>query len=416
MLKVVEQHRDEFIQAMMDVTAMKTFPGEEKPVADYLMDYFRKIGVDECFVDGIGNVVAILRGEGKGPNILMNGHMDIVPEGNLDNWAPYDPYKPEIVDGKLIGRGIADMKGAMIAQAFTVGAFMERVIKSGKKLPGDLIFTAVVQEEPAEMFGAEYFFDYTAKEHNIKADVVLLGEPTNGNLCIGQRGKMELVVKTYGKCAHSSTPNKGVDALEFMVPILEDIYSHTGINLEPDPYLGETVIAVTNVIVRPGGTLSTIPDEVELCVDRRYSTTQTEEELLGEFEAIFKRLKTRYPEFKATVEPRYYQETSYTGYTKKVRKWHPAWRVERDNPYVEKAFKALREIGQDPQEEYKKAGTDGSMFCCIQKIPTIIYSGADNFQAHQPKEYAYVDKMVDCLEGYIAIVCAFFGMDRALFD
>jgi len=162
--------------------------------------------------------------------------------------------------------------------------------------------------------------------------------------------------------------------------------------------------------------LSCIPDECEICIDRRYSTNQTDEDLLGEFEAIFKRLKTRWPDFQATVEPRVYDETSWTGYNKKVRKWHPAWRVERDNEFVEKAFKALQGLGQNPKEAYKQAGTDGSMTCCIHKIPTIIYCGAEASQAHQPKEYVTIDQMMDTYEGYIAILAEFYGLDLEIFN
>ena len=416
MLQTIKENREDFIKVMEEMTAIKSLPGEEGEVAEYLLKKLQKMQPDEAFIDGIGNVVAVVRGNGTGPNILLNGHMDIVPEGSLENWGAYDPYVPVIEDGKMIGRGTSDMKCGLAAQLFAMEAMVKAASESGRKLPGDLIFCAVVQEEPAEMFGMEYFFDHTMKEKNLVCYVALIAEPSDGDLAIGQRGKMELVVKTYGKCAHSSVPKEGVDALEFMLPILQDIYTHTGIDLEPDPYLGETVIAVTNVIVKPGGNLSTIPDECEICVDRRYATNQTDEELLGEFEAIFKRLKTRYPEFKATVEPRVYEETSWTGYTKRVRKWHPAWRVPRDHPFVEQAFRALEKVGQTPKETYKQAGTDGSMTCCIHKIPTIIYSGAPAGQAHQPKEYVEIEEMVKTYEGYLAILTEMYGISLSEFE
>jgi putative selenium metabolism hydrolase len=416
MLKVVENTKDSFVDLMKDMISTKSLTCAEGDFAKLLLDRLGKVeGVDECFADGAGNVCAIIRGAGEGPNILLNGHMDAVDEGNLDNWAPYDPYVPSIVDGKLIGRGISDLKGGLAAQVCAFEAMAAHVVETGKKLPGDLIFLGVVQEEPAEMFGMEYFFNHTMAEKNIKADCVYLCEPSSLDLAIGQRGKVELVVKTYGKCAHSSAPEQGVNALEYMVPVLQDIFSHTGIDLQQDN-VGTTPITVTNCTVKPGGTLSCIPDECEISVDRRYSPNQTIDDLMAEFEAIFARLKTRWPDFKATVEPRVYEETSYTGYTNKVKKYHPAWATPEDNEFVQKSFKALHALGQNPAAKYWKFGTDGGTTCAIHGIPTIGYSGATESQAHQPKEYVDIEEMYKTYEGYIAMLAEIYGIDIEAFN
>ena len=416
MLKIVQNNREEYIEFLKNMVAIESLPGEEKAVADFILAEFKKSGVDEAFVDGAGNVVAILRGEGTGPNILLNGHMDVVPPGSLDNWGEYDPYTPVIENGRLIGRGICDMKGGLAAQIYAFKAIVERVIQKGKKLPGDLVLTAVVMEEPAEMFGTEYFFDYTMKEHNIKCDLAFIAEPTGNDVVVGQRGKVELVVKTYGRCAHSSAPQEGVNALEMMVPILEDIFSHTGIDLKTDYDGSHTPITVTNCIVKPGGTLSVIPDECEIAIDRRYAPEQTLDDLLGEFNAIFKRLSTRFPEFKATVEPRYYDVTAYTGYKKRVKKFHPPWAMDRECDVMKRTFKALRGVGQDPKERFFIGGTDGSMTCAIHGIPTVIYAGPAPVCAHQPKEWADIEEMVKNYEGYIALLAEFYGLDLEIFN
>lgn len=416
MLKVVQDTRDGFVELMKDMISIKSYTCEEKEFADFLLARLSKVeGVDEAFIDGAGNMCAIIRGDGTGPNILLNGHMDAVFEGNLDNWAPYDPYKPEIVDGKLIGRGISDLKGGLAAQVCAFEAIAAEVVKSGKKLPGDLIFLGVVQEEPAEMFGMEYFFDHTMAEKNIKADCVFLCEPSSLDLAIAQRGKVELVVKTYGKCAHSSAPEEGINALEHMVPVLKNIFEHNGIDLQEDA-IGRTPITVTNCIVKPGGTLSCIPDECEISIDRRYAPTQKLEDLVAEFEAMFEEIKKDIPDFNATVEPRVYEETSYTGYTNAVKKYHPAWATPKDNEFVEKSLKALHGLGQDPKLKQWKFGTDGGTTCAEHGIPTIGYSGAMESQAHQPKEYVDVEDMVKTYEGYVAILAEIYGIDLAAFN
>ena len=416
MLKIVQDNQEEYLALLKKVVSMKSLPCEEKEVAECILEELRKMDLDDAFIDGAGNVVGILRGEGNGPDIMLNGHMDIVPEGDLKGWEPYNPFEPEIVDGRLIGRGVADMKSGLIAQLYAFKSIAEQVRKSGKKLSGDLIYTGVVQEEPAEMFGAEYLFDHTMKEKNFKCDMVYIAEPTGGRVVIGQRGKIELVVKTYGKAVHSSMPKMGINALELMTPVLRAVFKEDGINMKPDPYLGESSITITNCIVKPGGNLSTIAHECEIAVDRRFSTEMTEEDLLGEFEAIFEKAKEEYPEFKGSVEPRYFEETSYTGYTKKVKKWHPAWRVERDNEFVEKTFKALKGIGQKPEEAYSQAGTDGSMTCALHGIPTLLYCAVDPTLSHQVKESVKVQEILDSYEGYLAILAEIYGLDMELFN
>ena len=416
MLNYVQEKKEEYLDFLKKVLSFRSVPCEEKEVADAFLEELKKIdGVDEAFIDAAGNVVGVIRGEGTGPNVLLNGHMDVVPEGTLELWEPYDPFKPEIVDGKLIARGVADMKSGLVAQLYAFKAVAEYLKKTEKKLSGDLIFSGVVQEEPAEMFGMEELIEHTFPEKGLKCDIVYISEPAGDTVTIGQRGKIELVVKTFGKAVHSAAPQYGINALELMDPVLHAIFTHDGINLDPDPYLGATSITVTNCIVKPGGNLSTVPDECEIAVDRRFSTTLTEEDLLKEFEDIFEKVKKEYPEFKGSVEPRYFEETSYTGLTKKVKKWHPAWRVDRENEFVKKTFEALARVDQHPKEAYSQAGTDGSMSCAIHKIPTIIYSGIDGSMAHQPKEAVKVDELIGAFEGYIAILTELYDMDLSAF-
>lgn len=415
MLKIVQDNREEFIDLVKRMIAVDSQTCNEGALAQLIVDEFKKAGIEEAFIDGVGNAVAVLRGEGKGPNIMFNGHLDRVPAGNLENWAPYKPFEPVIEDGCIFGRGVSDVQAGLATQIFAMKAIFERVIKQGKKLPGDLVFTAVVQEEAAEMFGMEYFFDHTMEEKNIKCDVVYLCEASQNGLALGHRGKVELVVKTYGKMCHSSSPKRGVNALNEMRPVLDCIFEHKGIDIRTDPKLGEGSITITNCITRPG-TLSVVPDECEISIDRRYTTDQNLDGLIKEFNDIFEEIKKDKPDFKATVEPRTFVETSYTGVTKKVKKFHPPWKTDINNEFVQRTIKALKGIGQDPQEKYWEFGTDGSSTAAIHGITTIGYSGADEKWAHQPKERVNVDEMIKTYEGNIAIVSELYGIDMEIFD
>ena len=165
-MKIVNDNKNAFIDLAQRMIAVDSQTCQEEALSRLIVEEFQQAGI-ESFIDGVGNAVAIIRGEGTGPNIMFNGHLDRVPTGNLDNWAPYDPFDPIIEDGCLFGRGVSDVQAGLATQIMAMKAINECVVKKGISLPGDLIFTAVVQEEAAEMFGMEYFFDHTMKEKNI---------------------------------------------------------------------------------------------------------------------------------------------------------------------------------------------------------------------------------------------------------
>ena len=85
MFKIVRDNRDGYVDYMKKLVSIKSLTCKEGDLANFLLEDFKELGVDEAFIDGAGNVVAIVRGAGKGPNVLLNGHLDAVPEGNLDN-------------------------------------------------------------------------------------------------------------------------------------------------------------------------------------------------------------------------------------------------------------------------------------------------------------------------------------------
>ena len=417
MLKKVENTKEGYIDFIKEIVSIDSQPGEEKNVAERICAELTGIGADETFIDGAGNVVSVLRGDGEGPNLLFTGHMDVVPTGIIEAWGEYKPFEPVIVDGKMYGRGVCDMKGGLCAQIYAYKAAVEAVRKSGRRFSGDLVFCGVVLEEPAEMFGMRYLFRDTMPQHNIKKpDLVFIGEPSTNTLVTGQRGKVELVVKTYGKVAHSSTPQAGINALEKMVPVMDAIFKREGFVCKTDKLGTITPITITNCIVRPGGTLSCVPDECEICVDRRYSPDQTIDELLKEFTDLFDRLKEKDPESKATVEPRYYDVTAWTGYTERVPKYHPGWQTDEDSEWVQRTVKALKAVGQTGEFTYAPAGTDGGITAAENGIPTMLYSGPEPDTAHKPKEYATVDLMVKNYEGYLSIITEFYGLDPETFN
>lgn len=91
-------------------------------------------------------------------------------------------------------------------------------------------------------------------------------------------------------------------------------------------------------------------------------------------------------------------------------KQHPAWETGKDNEYVEMTYQTLVGLGQDVKKIYWQFGTDGSVICGKYNIPTIGYSGAMMSQAHQAQEHVEINKVLDCIEGYTAVLCKLYDL------
>ena len=117
--------RDEWIDFVSKLIAGKALSGAEKNNADLFLEAMTEMGV-ECFRDACGNVTGIIRGNEHGPNVLLTGHMDVVPAGNADSWGELNPFQAQIEGDLLYGRGISDMLGGLSAAFFAFREFPSR--------------------------------------------------------------------------------------------------------------------------------------------------------------------------------------------------------------------------------------------------------------------------------------------------
>jgi succinyl-diaminopimelate desuccinylase len=172
--------------------------GRESPAAAVLETALRELGYDRVWRDEAGNVLGELD-RGDGPTVLLNGHIDVVPEGDEALW-PYPPYAAVLADDRVWGRGACDMKGAVAALAVAGAA------AAGDGVRGRILMTGVVQEEVGGM-GARHL---ATRE---RADVVILGEPSDMRLMLGHRGRIEVWATFPGRIAHAAKAELGENAL-----------------------------------------------------------------------------------------------------------------------------------------------------------------------------------------------------------
>jgi len=370
--------------------------GEEKAVAELCESEMIRLGYDEVFIDGIGNVVGIIRGSGDGCNLMYNSHMDHVDPGNEALWD-FPPYGGIMDGGYIHGRAASDVKGGLAAQIYA-GALLRQ---AGIPLRGDYIVTGVVQEEPAEMLGIQHLCDKTFPAHGLRFDLMISSEATGLNLFLGHRGRVELEVVTEGRTSHGSAPWRGINAVNKMLPVLEQV-NHLAATLPTHPVLGQSTLALTNITCSPGR-LSIIPDICTVSLDRRLLPEESCELALAQIEAILADLSSNDPEFKAQVRIRTVRETSWTGVSMDCAKKMAAWMIRPDHPLVIETVKALNSIGQTPDFGKWDFGTDASYVTGVLGIPTIGYSPMQEQYAHTPQDRVSTEMMLKALAGNAAI-------------
>lgn len=183
--------------------------GQEQPAALFLKATMEILGFDAVSIDEYGSVIGVIHGSGE-QTIMLEGHLDTVGVTDASAWT-IDPYGGLVRDGKLYGRGASDMRAALMTMTCAAAA----LLPEKARLQGNIVVTGVVCEETFEGIAFGKILD------RIQPDLVILGEATELNLCIGQRGRAEIQIITQGKSAHSANPSEGVNAVTQMMRLCQ---------------------------------------------------------------------------------------------------------------------------------------------------------------------------------------------------
>jgi len=394
--QLAQEMQEEIVAFAQKLVQTPSLSGEEEQLAKLCVEKMQELGYDQAFIDDIGNIVGIIKGTGAGPNIMYNSHLDHVDPGDESNWE-YPPYGGVIADGFIHGRAASDVKIGMAAQVYA-GALLK---KAGIQLKGDFIYTGVVQEEPAEMFGMKYLCDQTLPAKGIKFDLMVSSEATSLDLYLGHRGRVEIEVATKGRTSHGSAPWLGINAVYLMLPVIEEVQKLAQ-TLPEHEFLGKATLALTIINCSPGR-LSIIPDLCTVSLDRRLIPGETAEEAVVQIQAILDKIKERNPEFKGQVGVRKVVETTYKGYSEECAKYMNPWLLAKDHPFVLQAVEALKGVGQNPGFGKWDFGTDASYVTGVLNIPTIGYSPMEEKYAHTPYDRARMDYLIEATAGNAAI-------------
>ncbi len=369
----------------------QSLSGEEHDAVSHLRDAMESIGFDSVEIDRYGSLVACIAGSRPGPSIVLDAHIDTVPVQNEAEWS-HPPFAGEIAQGKLYGRGTSDMKGSLAAMTIAAADF---ALACNGDFAGRIYIAAVVCEELFEGVAARSVCELT------QPDYVIIGEASEQNLKIGQRGRAEVVVETTGVPAHSANPQKGVNAVTSMRKLLDEI---DGIAPPHSVTLGDGILVLTDLISKPYPGSSVLP---KLCIatfDRRLLPGETETDVLAPLQACIDKLTAKDASFHATTYIRTDSIACYTGEHITAKRFFPGWEESHDTDYVTAVLDALRAVNRNTALSTYSFCTNGSYYAGEAGIRTLGYGPSHESLAHTTDEYIALDELYTAVEGYQAIL------------
>jgi succinyl-diaminopimelate desuccinylase len=351
-------------------------PGNELAAAEYVAATLEKSGVATELVKHSptrASVLGRLKGQGKAPALLYNGHLDTVPVG-AEKWV-HEPFAGEAAEGKVWGRGAADMKGGLAAMMAAVKAL------AGARVPlkGDLLLAATAGEE-IDSLGAAAI----AKMPTLgPVQALFIAEPTYNEIYIAEKGVLWVEVETFGKTAHGSMPEKGRNAVMMMVEIINE-FEKLDIPYETHPILGGFTRSINTIA--GGVKTNVVPDHCVATIDMRTVPGQEHSVILGQIEKILRGLGSKIPGFKAAF---------------KTGNDHSPVETSPSEPVLQRFSSIVAEMtGRSVSFKGANYFSDAVGFLPVLKVPLLLFGPGDPGLAHQPNENVEVSKLVEAAKIY----------------
>jgi succinyl-diaminopimelate desuccinylase len=341
-------------------------PGEERACAEFIFDTLRSWGIAAELVTRPQpqrpQVVAWVQGEGgAGPTLILNGHIDTVPEGDADQW-PYPPFEAAVADNHLYGLGTADMKSQL-----AVGMLLLKAVRSASsKLRGTLMFQAAMGEELAEA-GTRTLL----QNPRYRGDFAVVMEPTNLQIAPCTRGVAWHRIVLKGIPEHCGLAERYADPIVHLAQLVERLQAyHHLIRARTHPLLRSPACVITQV--QAGDKHNHIAGRCEVVVDRRMLPGERTEQVRLELLELLEALANDIPDFDYELEF--------------LRDNEPA-EIETDHSLVRAIQQAAAAVtGRTPAIWGPPYGSDVRNFILDAGIPAVNFGPGDFSICHTPQE------------------------------
>ncbi|MFR0644377.1 ArgE/DapE family deacylase [Limosilactobacillus mucosae] len=371
---------------LKDLIQINSVNGNEIDVAAYLAKLFEQYGFKteiDAFGDRRANLIVEFGSDSSKRVLGVTGHMDTVAIGNRNNWH-HDPFGAETQGDRLYGRGAADMKSGLAAQVIALIELKE----SGWQPDGKIRFIATAGEEYGTPGANRLEERGIAKD----LDALIVGEPTGGNIVYATSGSYNYQVICKGRSAHSSMPERGVNAVSGLARFIE-LEDRLFDNVPLDQYLGSVKHSIT--ILKAGDQVNTIPDHAELRGNIRPTRAFDNQKVTQRLNQAIDYLN---------------QTTDYQLSLNILNDWWPI-ATDPQNELVKLALTASKNSYQkDPELTIINGATDASVFVKHRPELPIIVLGADEWsRAHQVDEYTTWSSYFATISAYQTIMRDFFA-------
>ena len=364
-------------------------PGDvEGPAVALLAALMRDFGWAVTVVEsapGRMSVVGVVTGDRPGPTLMFEGHVDVVTEGDPASWS-FDPYAGDVVDGRLRGRGSADMKAgvaAMVhaARAVQLGGFAGRIV------------VGVLADEEGLMLGAKAFAaDLGAGTIPgvDRIDGVIVCEPEGGEVCPVAKGAIRLEVAFTGAMAHGAMPWMGrnpLPAVGTMLAALADTQHVLRSTHGDHPLLGP--ICLTPTVLRAGDPeqINVMPATATLAVDIRTTPAVDHRVLLADLADTAGRIA----------------HDAGLGVELTVVDDRPPVDTPVDHPVVQAMLAGHRSAtGVEAVIGGVPGATDGTILTRDAGLATVVYGPGGKWIAHQADEFVEVADILAATRAYVA--------------
>ena len=375
-------------------------PGDERAVADRVTGRLAELGITE--VERLGarperpNLIVRLRGSDAGPRLMLSGHLDTKPAGDLDAWDT-DPWDPVLHDGELVGLGSGDMKAAVAAMVYSLAA-----IEAAGPFNGELVAVFTADEEAGSALGSKWLAD----NGFLEADVAVIGEPSGienewESLHLVSRGAALFKVKISGTQMHSSISDRisGINATVKMARLIDRMDRDLGAYLtyEPHPLCPTGPTVNVGVMAEAGVFYGVYPGNAEFACDIRTLPGMGERQLIDDINRFLTAAMADDPDLRAELV------------------WElavPATEISPDEPIVAILRAAAGEVlGRQPKLDAFPGATDAPHFQLTAGIPCVAAFGPGMLpRAHSPNEHMAARSVTEAAKIYALASVRYLGV------
>lgn len=356
-------------------------PGDEVPISKVILEKLRMLGVTERQIVGAlddrPNVLAHVQGTEPGRTMMLSGHIDTKPPGNLDEWKT-NPHEPVIIGDQLVGLGSGDMKGAIAGMVYAAAALANLGHFSGR-----LALALTADEENGSVYGSKWL----ASEGLIEADVCVIGEPGGiqqewESLHLVSRGVALFRVVVLGTQMHSSISDQlpAVNATLKMAALALKMQNElrSYLTFDEHPFCKHGPTINVGVMASAGVTYGVFPGRAEFASDIRTLPGMTEEQIQLDIQRFLDDAMAQDPELRATLE---------------WNRMMGATEIDSNNDVIQ-VLQSTSEmvLGRAPMLDAFPGATDAAYIQTAAGVPCVASFGPGFLpRAHSPNESMHKD-------------------------